>query len=509
MDQVKRKGIMDILGLPLRVAAAAALFFLGTMVVLRLLRDGFYPLASMAGAIMLFLILIFVKKRLAPYRWLAAGISLAVLFTVYPILYTVFLSFTNMSGGHLLTKQQAIAKIQTERYIPEGARTYSWTAYSGHGGLMLLLVDDEGRAWTAKPGLPLEPFDLQGDPPETIGDYAVLDPIAVIQRIQELSAIAFGPEAAPVYVDSPAEAAETRQRYAYDPAADAFTETETGRLFRPVDGTFISEDGEALVPGFISGAGVRNYSRFLGNRGYLRPIGEILLWNVAFSALSVLFSFLLGLTIALLFENLPGRRIIRSILIIPYPIPVLVSIMVWRGLLNDPMGLVTGVLTKLFGSAPKFFNETGWTRFAVILINVYLSYPYFYILCAGALKSIPAELYEAAEIDGAGPLASLRSITLPMLLRILSPLLIASFTFNFNNFTIIWGFNAGLPAMPDSIVPMGRTDLLISFIYRLGFGTANAADYGFSGAITVLLFLLVGLMVLTQTLRSRSLKEAD
>ena len=94
-----------------------------------------------------------------------------------------------------------------------------------------------------------------------------------------------------------------------------------------------------------------------------------------------------------------------------------------------------------------------------------------------------------------------------MLLRILGPLLIASFSFNFNNFTLVWGFNAGLPAMADTIVPMGHSDLLISFIYRLGFNTANAADYGFSAAITVMLFILVSLMVFFQTINTRAMKE--
>jgi ABC-type sugar transport system permease subunit len=171
------------------------------------------------------------------------------------------------------------------------------------------------------------------------------------------------------------------------------------------------------------------------------------------------------------------------------------------------MGPITQVLNSLFGTAPHFFTDTGWTRFAVILINVYLSYPYFFVLCSGALKSIPSDLYEAAEIDGASPWQAFRAITLPMLLRILMPLLIASFSFNFNNFTIIWGFNAGLPAMADTVVPMGHTDLLISFIYRLGFSQASVADYSFSAAITVLLFLLVGLFVFLQTRNTQSIKE--
>jgi ABC-type sugar transport system permease subunit len=148
-----------------------------------------------------------------------------------------------------------------------------------------------------------------------------------------------------------------------------------------------------------------------------------------------------------------------------------------------------------------------WTRFALILINVYLSYPYFYVLASGALKSIPGDLFEAAAIDGASPFTVMRKIILPMVMRILAPLVIASFCFNFNNFTLVWGFNAGLPAMADTAVPMGYTDLLISFIYRLGFSSSNAADYGFSAAITVMLFIVVALMVFFQALNTKAIKE--
>jgi ABC-type sugar transport system permease subunit len=234
----------------------------------------------------------------------------------------------------------------------------------------------------------------------------------------------------------------------------------------------------------------------------------MLIWNICFSLFSVLLSFALGLMIALLFENLKYKRLIRTLLIVPYPIPVLVSIMVWRALLNENMGLVTTVIASLFGFTPRFFADVNLTRFALIMINVYLSYPYFYVLASGALKSIPTELFEAASIDGAGSFTVTRKIVLPMLMRILAPLIIASFCFNFNNFTLVWGFNAGLPAMADTAVPMGYTDLLISFIYRLGFSSSNAADYGFSAAITVLLFILVALMVFFQIRNTKTIREA-
>jgi ABC-type sugar transport system permease subunit len=217
-------------------------------------------------------------------------------------------------------------------------------------------------------------------------------------------------------------------------------------------------------------------------------------------------SFFVGLLIALAFDRLPGRRLIRTLLLVPYPIPVLVAITIWKALLNQQSRMYTAFL-NLFAEAPSFFTDRNWTRVALIILNVYLSYPYFYILSAGALRAIPQELFQAAAIDGADGLATVRHITMPMILRILAPLLIASFSFNFNNFILIWTFNAGLPPQPETIVPTGYTDLLISLIFRLGFGTANVANYGFASAITVLLFLFVGEMVFFQTRSTKAFKE--
>jgi ABC-type sugar transport system permease subunit len=295
--------------------------------------------------------------------------------------------------------------------------------------------------------------------------------------------------------------------YTYDKNADTFTDNRDGVLYSPVKGTYTSSSGKTLTPGYMVGVGWENYVRFLGNSGYLKPVFVVLIWNILFSLLSVLISFGLGLLIALLFNDLKFRRIIRSLLIIPYPIPVLVSIMIWKALLNENMGLVTTAISSIFGVTPLFFTNLMLTRIALIVINVYLSYPYFYVLSSGALKSINTELFEAAAIDGAGPFTVIRKIVMPLVMRILSPLVIASFCFNFNNFTLIWGFNAGLPAMADTVVPMGYTDLLISFIYRLGFSSSTVADYGFIAAISVLLFILVALMVVFQTFNLRTMKD--
>jgi ABC-type sugar transport system permease subunit len=492
-----------------RFAAAFALVFLGAFADFHLMKDGFFPLAAMVSAVVIFLFLILIKKSLTPWRWMAVGLVMAFLFTIFPILYTVYLSFMNMSSGHLVTEPQAVARILTEVTVPADAKPYSWEAYKDAAGRWLLLITDEQqKSFTVKPGEAPKDFALTGDAPDTIEGYTHLDSVAKITGIQELTTVEFG--VAPHYltVQDPSTATTVEAKYSWDAKAETITDLTTGTKYTPKAGTFTSASGDTLTPGFTIPVGWDNYAKFLGNPGFFAPMAEIITWNVAFSFFSVMISFIIGMVIALMFEDLPGKRVIRALLILPYPIPVLVSIMVWRGLLND-MGPVTQFLTAIFGSAPHFFTDTSWARFAVILINVYLSYPYFFVLCSGALKSIPRDLYEAAEIDGATPWMAFKAITLPMLLRILMPLLIASFSFNFNNFTIIWGFNAGLPAMADTVVPMGHTDLLISFIYRLGFSQASVADYGFSAAITVLLFILVGLFVFFQTRNTKSIKETN
>ncbi len=488
---------------------AALIVFAGSWLMFRFIREGFYPLAAFLGACVVFLGVTFARKTLFPYRWLSVGIVLAVLFTIYPIFYTVFLSFTNMSGGHLLTKTQAIDRIKSVTYTPEEAVTYEWTAYAKGGSEYLLVIaDPDGKLQVAKPGELPRPLDADA-PPETVDGYKMLNPIEALRSIDAIGAVSYGVAPDIVSIISSSEATATVGRYEYDRGADSFTDAKTGTVYASSRrGAFESESGDALIPGFMVNVGADNYARFLGNDGYRKPILSVIVWNFVFALGSVGLSFALGLLIALLFEDLPGRRVIRALLIIPYPVPVLVSIMVWKALLNERLGLVTNLIASTFGVSPHFFTEAIWAQAALIVINVYLSYPYFYILSSGALKSIPGELFEAAKIDGAGPWAITKKITLPLVLRILGPLLIASFSFNFNNFTLIWGFNAGLPAMPDTIVPMGYTDLLISFIYRLGFSTANAADYGFAAAITVMLFLFVSVMVFFQTLNSKALKEA-
>jgi len=489
-----------------KIAGTAVFCFFGCFFMFRLFRDGFHAFAIFVGAATCFVTLVLLRRSLTAWRWLAAGLVMAVLFTVYPILYTLYLSFTNMSGGHMSTKAMVVSRLSQEMYSPDDGGSWTFTAYQKGNDFMLLLDQDEGFS-TIKPDGVLEKRAFS-EPPSRIDNYEKMSSAGVMQNLQALGKLDFGKPPLVVKVISTREASVQLPVYTYNSSEDAFTDNRDGETYRSVTGTYTSQSGKTLTSGYFTGIGWKNYTRFLTNTGYLKPVFGIFIWNIAFSLFSVLISFALGMMIALLFEDLKLRRVIRTLLIVPYPIPVLVSIMVWRGLLNENMGLVTTVITNIFGSAPKFFTDLNWTRFALILINVYLSYPYFYVLTSGALKAIPKDLFEAAEIDGASPFRVVRKIVLPLVMRILSPLVIASFCFNFNNFTLVWGFNAGGPPMAGTAVPMGYSDLLISFIYRLGFSSSNAADYGFSAAITVMLFILVALMVFFQTLNTKTIKEA-
>jgi ABC-type sugar transport system permease subunit len=480
-----------------------------------LLADGLYPIVSALSAITVFVILIYARRSFTPYRWLGLGIALALLFTVYPILYTFYLSVTNMGSGHLMSKEQAIERLESELYLPEDGLSYQWAGYAAPDGTYgLWLIAEDGSTYLAKPNQALEPMTASGEVddrgfPLVLEGYERLAMNQVAPKITEISLIDFGVAPNTVRVSSLREAGGLKPKYQYDAAQDIITDLETGTIYRPIEGTFTSEAGDELPIGFITYIGFEHFVNFLGNEGFRQPLILMLGWNISFAFMSVFLSFVVGLIVTLLFDDLPGKRIIRALLIIPWPIPVLISILIWRSMLDPDLGFVSAMLESIFGWSPSWFQDAGWTRLGVIMVNVWLSYPYFYVITAGAIRSIPSEIYDAAVVDGASHWSKFYHITLPLLLKILFPLLIASFTFNFNNFNVIYIFNFGNPPMANTIIPMGHTDILISFVYQLAFVTSNVTNYGLAAAITVMLFLLVALMVVVQARFTNLFKEAE
>lgn len=486
------------------VIDTSAIWFLSKLIAL-----GYYPLVAATSLILIFVNIILLRRKAYPIRWMVIGLVLMALFTIYPIIFTIWVSFTNYGEGHLITQEQAIDQILKEKYLPETGRAYAWTAFkSPEGKYVLWLEDADGNGYLAMPGEPLtqpQPgesgvgeFDDQGIP-KTIEGYARLNAIRAATD-QNLTEIQFGEAGKTIQIRSPKEAAELLPLYVYDPERDVMTNQETGVEYQDIRGTFSAPDGALLRPGSVASIQFANFKEFFTSPALRGPLVRIIVWNFAFAFFSLLLNFSLGLAIAIMFNDqyFPFKKLIRSLLIIPYTVPALLTILIWRGMLNPELGVIDHALEALFGWAPPWFTDQTWAKIAILIINLWLSYPYFMLICSGALQSIPDDYYAAAQVDGANAWQQFWRITLPLLLVAVGPLLIASFVFNFNNFNLIYIFNAGGPPMAGTPTPAGHTDILISYVYNLAFSASRGVNYGFAAAITMVIFFIVGTITLFQ-----------
>ncbi len=132
-----------------------------------------------------------------------------------------------------------------------------------------------------------------------------------------------------------------------------------------------------------------------------------------------------------------------------------------------------------------------WAKVSVILVTVWQGFPYMMLISMGALQSIPTSLIEAAKVDGANGFQTFRKVTFPMLMVIIAPLLIASFAFNFNNFINIFLLTNGGPQLLTYDVPVGETDLLITFTFSL---SQNAGRFALAATFAILIFIIVALI---------------
>ncbi len=253
---------------------------------------------------------------------------------------------------------------------------------------------------------------------------------------------------------------------------------------------------EVYLIGYIDFVGWKNFLRILRDPRISGPFFKIFAWTFFWALFSVVFSLAVGLPFALVLNDpkLKGRNIYRTLLIIPWAIPVFISALVWRnGLLNESYGVINKFLLPALNlPAIRWMNDPFWARVGVLLVNVWLTYPYMMTISLGALQGIPYELYEAAMIDGAGKFRRFTGITFPLLMTVIAPLLVSSFAFSFNNFTIIYLITAGGPPIPGSTTPTGYTDILISYVYKLAFQAGTGQDFGLAAAISILIFFLVG-----------------
>jgi arabinogalactan oligomer/maltooligosaccharide transport system permease protein len=296
----------------------------------------------------------------------------------------------------------------------------------------------------------------------------------------------------------------------YDEAADTFTNRETGEVYRDGgDGAYVADGGRQLTPGWKIDVGFDNFVTAFGTESIRGPLIATTLWTFAFAFLSVGTTFALGLFLAIVFNDrrMRGKRFYRTLFILPYAFPAFLSGLVWLGLLNQDFGFVNQVI---FGGADIPWLTDPWlAKVSVLLLNLWLGFPYMFLICTGALQSIPDELSEAARVDGAGPWAIFRLIKFPLLLVSVAPLLISSFAFNFNNFNVIYMLTGGGPRNVEAGVDAGATDLLITLVYKVAFGSGTGRDYGLASAFAIIIFIVVAVISIIGFRQTKALEEID
>jgi ABC-type sugar transport system permease subunit len=487
-----------------------------------LVASGLWLGAVLLAIATVFINIAFLTNRLLPMRWISPALLLVVLMVLYPLLYTGYIALTNYGLGHILSKEQVVLRLEEETFSDA---SFSWTAYRSEAGhFYLWLTDAEGGeylgdATTGQLG-PLDrsdprfgPIDPEDNLTTTIDGHQKITGLAVFQYLTTLQGVRLQGEIegapAEVRIQSIESAILGQQKYTYHPDRDVIVDNETGVEYASRGGFFVAPDGARLTPGFSAFIGFDNFVKVFTDGRIQGPFVGVFSWTFTFSALSVFLTFAVGLGLALLLNDkqLPAKGLFRTLLVIPYTIPGFISVLVWVGLLNPLYGPINGVLGDLVGIEPRWFVDGTLAKGALLMINTWLGYPYMLLLALGALQSVPSDMYEAAEIDGASPWQRFRAITLPMLLIALAPLLIGSFAFNFNNFTLIDLATEGGPPTPGSQTPAGQTDILITYSYRLAFASGRGQDYALAAAISLVIFVIVAFITLINFRISRRVEN--
>jgi len=222
--------------------------------------------------------------------------------------------------------------------------------------------------------------------------------------------------------------------------------------------------------------GIQQYLSVFSEGIFYWTLLKTVLWTV----INVFFHVLIGVSLALLLNRpLPGRAVIRTLLVLPWAVPQYITALTWRGMFHYEYGAVNLILDKVFGLPGVAWLSQPVSTFAACLItNIWLGFPFMMIIALGGLQSIPAELYEAAVVDGASRWQRLRRITLPLLRPVLVPAITLGVIWTFNNFNVIWLVsNGGRPA--------DQVHILVSYVYRAAF---NLYRFGYAAALSMVIF---------------------
>ncbi|TAG05942.1 MAG: maltose ABC transporter permease MalF [Betaproteobacteria bacterium] len=434
------------------------------------------------------------------YRYLFPGLAGMAIFVAFPLLYTMQIGFTNYSSSNLLSFERS-SRYLLDQSIPDEATTHSYTVHREGDTLRLALSKADGAGALVTDAFASN-FDganpLRATPQaasQSLGTaLSMRDIIANRETLQRVKITL--PTGETLNYSGLREFARLTPVWKQN-ADGSITKTESGESFSPngKTGFFENAKGDKLQPGYTVGVGFANYSRMINDPDFRAPFFAIFIWTVVFAGLTVVFVTAVGVTLAVLlnWEALRFRTVYRTLLFLPYAVPGFISILVFKGLFNQNFGEINAILDALFGVKPAWFADPLLAKVMLLIVNVWLGFPYIMVLCAGLIKSIPADLYEASAIAGASPLTNFFKITLPLIIKPLSPLLVMVFAFNFNNFVLIALLTDGRPDFLNTKIPAGTNDILVSYTYRIAFKDSGQ-DFGLAAAISTVMFFMVAAM---------------
>jgi len=459
---------------------------------------------------------VYAWKGAYAYRYLFPSLMAFGVFVLLPLIYTVYIAFTNYSAVNLLTFHEAQKYFQRETQVTVG-QSYQFKLYplaekteSDPSFRLMLQGAPAGTNLTAQTFLtgsfvlpPVNELQLEvraaavadtnALPKET--PLAMRDIIKLREPLKKLRVIL--PDESQVAMIGMTSFAPSVPVWVLDEADNTFSNRLSGEIIRPdfKTGFYLTRQGQRIGPGFRVTIGFKNFLKIIEDESIRGPFATIFVWTVMFALLSVLLTFALGFLLAVLLEwkALRGRRLLRSLLILPYAVPAFISILIFKGLFNPQFGEINTILFSLFGIRPEWTTDPFLARSMILIVNLWLGYPYMMILCTGILQSVPSDIYEASAIDGGGPVSDLFKMTLPLILPPLKPLLIASFAFNFNNFLLIFLLTNGAPQIVGAQSVVGYTDILVTYTFNLAFRDSGS-NFGFASAIASIIFIIVSIL---------------
>lgn len=238
---------------------------------------------------------------------------------------------------------------------------------------------------------------------------------------------------------------------------------------------------------------------------------ELTRWTLIWAVFATVLNYILGMVVALMInkKGIKLKALWRTLFVVTVAVPQFVSLLLMSQMLNLNDGAVNTLLCETLHLIPQHIDFLGGdptiAKITVIVVNCWVGIPYTILITSGILMNIPADLYESATIDGAGPVRSFFSITLPYMLFVTTPYLITSFVGNINNFNVIYLLTSNLQNSND-LYKAGHTDLLVTWLFKL---TMTEHDYNLAAAIGILVFIVCATISLLTFNLTKSAKNEE